>query len=41
LLAKAATLNPAGASIVNMSSIYGQGGGGMNTAYCASKGAVR
>jgi NAD(P)-dependent dehydrogenase (short-subunit alcohol dehydrogenase family) len=40
LLAKAARSNPAGASIVNMSSIYGQVGGDMSTAYCASKGAI-
>jgi NAD(P)-dependent dehydrogenase (short-subunit alcohol dehydrogenase family) len=30
-----------GASIINLSSIYGQVGGPMQSAYCASKGAVR
>ncbi len=41
LLRKAGELNQAGASIINISSVYGEIAGPWNTAYCASKGAVR
>src|SRR5690606_37916949 len=41
LLRKSAEHHEAGASVINLSSIYGQIGGDMNAAYCASKGAVR
>ena len=41
LMADTAQDSPAGASIVNLSSIYGQVAGPMHAAYCASKGAVR
>ncbi len=40
LMAKTAALGK-GASIVNLSSILGQKGGSMHSAYCTSKGAVR
>jgi NAD(P)-dependent dehydrogenase (short-subunit alcohol dehydrogenase family) len=41
LLRQAGRENPAGASIINTSSIYGQISGPWSVAYCASKGAVR
>lgn len=40
-LKRGAAQSAAGASIVNISSIYGQIAGPMHAAYCASKGAVR
>ena len=41
LLTKAGHANPAGASIINFSSVFGQIGGSWAVPYCASKGAVR
>jgi len=41
LLTKAGQANPAGASIINFSSVVGQIAQPWNVAYCASKGAVR
>jgi 3alpha(or 20beta)-hydroxysteroid dehydrogenase len=41
LLKRSAEHHEAGASVINLSSIFGQIGGDMNAAYCASKGAVR
>jgi NAD(P)-dependent dehydrogenase (short-subunit alcohol dehydrogenase family) len=41
LLTKAGQDNPAGASMVNLSSVYGQISGPWSVSYCASKGAVR
>lgn len=41
LLVAGAKASEGKASIVNISSIYGQVGGHLNTAYCASKGAVK
>jgi 3alpha(or 20beta)-hydroxysteroid dehydrogenase len=41
LLQRAAGARSGGASVVNMSSIFGQIGADLNAAYCASKGAVR
>lgn len=41
LLKSAAGARSSGASVVNMSSIFGQIGADLNAAYCASKGAVR
>jgi len=41
LLTKGGQDNPAGASMINLSSVYGQIGGPWSVPYCASKGAVR
>lgn len=41
LLRKGGEANPAGASMINISSVYAEFAGPWNTAYCASKGAVR
>jgi NAD(P)-dependent dehydrogenase (short-subunit alcohol dehydrogenase family) len=41
LLRKGGEANPAGASMINISSVYAELAGPWNTAYCASKGAVR
>lgn len=41
LIARTSETTTAGCSIINMSSIFGQIAGDMNSAYCASKGAVR
>lgn len=40
LLLEGAKANPAGASIINLSSVFGQIAGPFNVAYCASKAAV-
>ena len=41
LLKAGGAANPAGASIINLSSVYAEIAGPWNVAYCASKGAVR
>jgi NAD(P)-dependent dehydrogenase (short-subunit alcohol dehydrogenase family) len=41
LLSRGGKANPAGASMINISSAYGEIAGPWNVAYCASKGAVR
>jgi NAD(P)-dependent dehydrogenase (short-subunit alcohol dehydrogenase family) len=41
LLRKGGEANAAGASIINIASVYAEIAGSWNTAYCASKGAVR
>jgi NAD(P)-dependent dehydrogenase (short-subunit alcohol dehydrogenase family) len=41
LLKRAGQENPAGASMINFSSVYGQIAGPWSSAYCASKGGVR
>jgi 3alpha(or 20beta)-hydroxysteroid dehydrogenase len=41
LLRRGGQANPAGASVINISSTYGEIAGPWNVAYCASKGAVR
>jgi NAD(P)-dependent dehydrogenase (short-subunit alcohol dehydrogenase family) len=41
LLRKGGQANPAGASVINLSSVYGEITGPFSVAYCASKGAVR
>jgi NAD(P)-dependent dehydrogenase (short-subunit alcohol dehydrogenase family) len=41
LLRRGGQANPAGASVINVCSLYGEIAGPWNVAYCASKGAVR